>query len=502
VVHPRRTIGDWFRGNRDWLAVAFFAAVVFFVRSWEGDLDNDPIHYAAVSKNIVTTGEWAVLQDQPGEPFANKPPLMMWLTAVNFRLFGPSTYAAKFWSCAFGVGVAVMVCLLGRRLFSAPVGVLAGCVMTTFRDVLRNTVDLRLESGVTLLTVLTVYAVVRAIQEDRPRWLIVTGLAAGIGVMLKAVTPVHVMAVTILLLAVWRPRWLVNRWLLAGLGLGVLIAAPWHLYMWFFGGDLFSRRYVDWEISRRLHLGWHTVGNVGEELRRLVLSAAPWWPLTAWGAGYAVLRWRRVSAAERRGFAVCFLWIAGVFALMAVPSPYYPRYTIPAFPALALLAGYVGVRLVPEYHRASMSRGVVRIAAVAGLVLALAPVPLHPHKNAGFVAARPFIDRFDPGDSIACYYRPEEKKKDLRPEEGEQPRKVSSKTIYFLDRVTYQYHRPDDLDWAMPAFVIVQTRWAGDVEDKGYMKLMRLDREYSLMWRKCQSSHDNSSSKHKGQSGQ
>ena len=83
----------WLR-QKGLLVVALFAVLALYVRSWEGDLHGDPLHYAAIAKCILSSGDWLSMHDGPGVFYARKPPLMFWLVAENFKLFGISTYAA------------------------------------------------------------------------------------------------------------------------------------------------------------------------------------------------------------------------------------------------------------------------------------------------------------------------------------------------------------------------------------------------------------------------
>ena len=74
--------------------------------------------------------------------------VMLWLVALNFGLFGVGTYAAKIWSCAFAWAACIVTALLGRRLFGREAGLLAGCMAAATVGVVRNAVDLRLDSAV------------------------------------------------------------------------------------------------------------------------------------------------------------------------------------------------------------------------------------------------------------------------------------------------------------------------------------------------------------------
>jgi len=462
---PRR-----FAEYRAPLAVFLFAAVVFFARSWEGDLRlHDPIHYAAVAKTILKTGNWWVLQNQPGTLYANKPPLMFWLIAANFRLFGASTYAAKFWSCMFAVLTCVLTCLLARRVFGDGAGILAGCMAATFPGVIWNAVDVRLDSTLAFCTVLAAYAVVRAHQADRPQWLLLAGLAAGIGTMTKAVALVHVGAVTACILVLWRPRWLLSPYLGAAVGLTALLGAPWHLMMVSRVGAQFSDAYFGHQILRRLIPGAHLPGNLWANVAVLLVRGVPWWPLSA----CACLRWRGAESDRRKGMLASLLWIATVVVFMAVPPVRYDRYMVPAYPALALLAGHEANRLLPAGIRATLPRVVVWLAVAVGLTLVIVPVPLHRYRSSRYVAARPVLDNLDPGETLAIYV----------PERPRPKTVTMSLAVYYLDRRLVTYHDLERLEQSDAKCVMARSQERRRMEASGFRVVLSLDREYDLLWR-------------------
>src|SRR5262249_53827469 len=63
--------------------------------------------------------------------FAHKPPLMFWMMRLGFLLFGVSEFAARFWSAVFALGTALLVYRLGRRMFSAGIGLWAAIALST-----------------------------------------------------------------------------------------------------------------------------------------------------------------------------------------------------------------------------------------------------------------------------------------------------------------------------------------------------------------------------------
>jgi 4-amino-4-deoxy-L-arabinose transferase-like glycosyltransferase len=459
--------GGWLSRNRAWLAVTLFVAVVFFTRSWEGDLHGDPVHYAAVAKNILSTGEWLTLYDGPDLPYANKPPLIFWLVAVNFRLFGPSTYAAVFWSCLFGLGACLLTYAVGERLFGPTAGVLAACMTATFSGVLINFVDLRLDSAATFCTVLAVYAALRAAEGPHPRWLLLAGLAGGLGMMVKPSAAAFAGVLTVLLLAVRRPRLLVHPSLFAAAGLALVIAGPWHLAMLGRHGAEFGGTYFGEQIGSRIALGGHLLRNLAQNLGAFLVRGLPWWPLSL----YALTRWRRAGSSERWGMQVALLWVAVVVVLMAIPPKRYDRYLVPAYPAMGLLAGYGLSRIMSERHRAA-APAIAAFAATALLfVLATVPVPLHSYQCRGFVQARPLLDRLSPGATITAY----DPRFPTGPSRASGQWGLRAETIYYLDRYLVNCSRPEDLVGAGQQFVICKDDYAGALSGVGYDVLLELD---------------------------
>lgn len=67
-------------------ALAALATAVLAGRLGEGDLVGDPVIYAAAAKSILVRRDWLTLH-LGGQPFFDKPPLVMWLTALSFQVF-------------------------------------------------------------------------------------------------------------------------------------------------------------------------------------------------------------------------------------------------------------------------------------------------------------------------------------------------------------------------------------------------------------------------------
>ncbi len=461
------------------LAVVLFAAVAFFIRSWEGDLHGDPVHYAAIAKNILATGEWVVMQDEPGRLYANKPPLMFWLIAANFKLFGPGTYAARFWSCFFGAASCIVVFLLARETLDTHAGILAAVVLATMGGFLKNANDVRMDTLVALCTALSALGFVRAHLREKPQWLVVGGLAGGVALMAKAAAGAFPLALLIAALAIWRRRWLVSGWFFAALGLGALVAVPWHAAVVAREGELFTNVYFGGEATgTEVSVGSHLPGNLGENIVALLVRTLPWWPL----ALVAFWRWRRGDPRERLLLALAALWAALVVLAAAVPVKRYDRYVIPACPAVALLAAGGLWMLLPRRWGPKLPRAVVIIAVAVALLLALFPIKLHSYRCRGFVLARDLLERFEPGAKDLAFYAP-----GARPLDPHEPTDKNwgarAKAIYYLDRTIALFPSVQTLVESGRPFVMARPERRDDLHRGGFLQLLSLDKGYSLFAR-------------------
>ncbi len=384
--------------NNAWLTVALVAGIAFFARSWEGNLSTDAFRYAAVAKTIAVTNEWIVLQDQPGSIYANKPPLLFWLTAVNFKLFGVSTGAARFWSALFAFAACLFTYCLGRDLFGRLAGILSGCMAATFAGTIPNATNLRLDSAVVLATVAAAYTALSAHQADRPRRLLWCGVAAGFGCLAKPIAPAHVAAVTLIVLAFFRPKWLFH-WSVAGAALiAAAIIAPWHIAVAREAGVAFTDVYVGREILPRLAIGPHVLQGIWDSFLALITQGLPWWPLAAWAIIFAA---RRSGSATRTQTFLLVSWILAVMLMMAIPVKNYDRYMMSAYPAVALLAGQRLAQALGEARLPRVRTLLNRTALAAAMLLLVIPLPIRKDGFEDYVGLRTVLDSFDPGPRLA-----------------------------------------------------------------------------------------------------
>jgi 4-amino-4-deoxy-L-arabinose transferase-like glycosyltransferase len=331
--------------------------------------------YAGISRAMLSTG-WLV-PHWNGQPWLEKPPLELWLTSLNFRIFGVTEFAARLTSALSGVALVTLLhawLTLRRNALTAWLNTLILLSTFGFQHVARvGEMDVLLSLACTL-AVIGLCELQRA--EDRGRGWLLFGTGFAIALMTKGAASLTLPLTFVLgfalrrlfarssaLLAVvpgrnlrsddQRQRYPFKRTALVkkiALALFLALTLPWHLAMLHRFGDTFTAQYLGLHVLTRAtsqiegHITpWYFY------LRVLLVSAAPWVFLYPF-ALYNALRQRHQDSlaghdTTLRPFA---LFALTVLTLFSIAQTRLPHYIAPAYPALAVLtAAWIAARLGP-----------------------------------------------------------------------------------------------------------------------------------------------------------
>src|SRR5437660_12286207 len=93
---------------------------------WDIDEGNN----AEAAREMMESGNW-VVPTFNYELRTDKPALLYWLQIAAYRLFGVNEFAARLPSALAGILTLLVTYELGRRMFDARTGLLAGIVLGT-----------------------------------------------------------------------------------------------------------------------------------------------------------------------------------------------------------------------------------------------------------------------------------------------------------------------------------------------------------------------------------
>lgn len=327
----------------------------------------DTARYALVGKEIVERGDPLRLT-LDGKSYAKKPPLVFWLEAVAYSLFGFTEGAARLPSRAFGLGSVALLMALAARHHGRRAAFWAGLCMTTWHAFQRSACTARLDTALTFFTVAALAAFLSMDRRGFTPWRAVAlGSLMGLGVLAKG--PPGLLAAGAILLGAaltGRSRLAFKAMPLAAAS-AAAIAAPWYILQTVREGHGWTLELLaDWTHSQEASLGRFLALYV----REFFLPAAAWLVPSAVGVAWA---FRRIRGHPRRALPeALFLSLAVVLlAGLACRAAHHARYVIPLVPVLAFTGGpWIAYRL----RRRRPERTVAGLLAV--IVLAAYPLGL------------------------------------------------------------------------------------------------------------------------------
>jgi 4-amino-4-deoxy-L-arabinose transferase-like glycosyltransferase len=393
-------------------------------------VDRDESRFAEATRRMVVSDSWRgyVVPTVENRQRLNKPPLIYWLQAGALRLTGQAhaadnvdpisrdavlndpnawrsirggIWAYRMPSLLGALIAALATWRLGSRMFNRPTGWLAGLLLGTCVVVMVDARQARADQVLLLLTTLAQWALWEVYRARRPNspsrrpWLLQFWIATGFAILVKG--PVTPGVAVLTLIGIWlltgQWRWCLRLRPVVGLAVVSAMVAPWVLL-----------------VIR--DVGWSTVirTTVDEVLGRATSAQEGHWgppgyylvllPLLLWPGSLALVpgllravRWatppaqsssnapgwmRRLKRRPGRPAELfCIAWIVPAWIVFELTATKLPHYTLPTYPALALLCARGLLSARTDMLRVWRQRS-VRIALWGWIVLGQAVAVVGP----------------------------------------------------------------------------------------------------------------------------
>jgi len=398
-VKPHAPAPRWFTGWRGALGLVLLCLLA----QWPGvfslpPVDRDESRFAQASRQMLesdTLRGWVVpmVGDRPR---LNKPPLIYWLQASSAGLLGdpPGSPIGNIWvfrvpSLLCAMATALLTWRLGLSLLAfvgprAPAAawtgaaLLASCLMVVW-----DARQARADQLLLTTTTLALFALWKCASVERGRWWILLWVAVGLGVLAKGPITPMIVALTALALGWMRRRegglwwwWRATKPLI-GVAIVVAMALPWVVLVGrSIGWSEYATEVWNETIGRSVSA---KEGHWGPPGYHLVLLPVLLWPgslLTAAGIGLA-WRGRRTGEIPGAQGASRFLlaWVVPSWIVFEAVTTKLPHYTLPLYPALALVSAWALVEAIDTGRAAlGLARPMARIGFVLWALIGLAVV--------------------------------------------------------------------------------------------------------------------------------
>jgi 4-amino-4-deoxy-L-arabinose transferase-like glycosyltransferase len=346
-----------------------------------------------IGKNMLTSGDWVTAR-LDGVVYLEKAPLLYWLIAISFKIFGVADWAARLPVALTSIALALLSSLFGMWAFGKRAGFYAGLCMATCVGLFLFTRIQIPDVMLTFTITLAMWAFLRALDEEEkhPRlWSAVFAASLGTGILLKSLVGiVFPVTAALIYLYVSKQLFLGRTWQrlrpVSGSLIVVLIALPWHVlatirnppyfawtlksgpgmyhgFLWFY--------IVNEQLLRFLNLRYPRDYNTVPRLYFWLLHFIWLFPWSVYLAAVTRLSFKPVDrAGQARLLALCWTGFILIFFTFSTTQEYY---SMPCYPALALLLGSAMATEGKWIHRGTrVLGGITALAALACIAIAFA----------------------------------------------------------------------------------------------------------------------------------
>jgi 4-amino-4-deoxy-L-arabinose transferase-like glycosyltransferase len=384
--------------DRPWflLSLVFVIATAIYlgcVLSPPSLMDDVDAVQAQIAKTMLTTGDWVTAR-LDGVLYLEKAPLIYWLMAISYKVLGVADWVARLPVALASIALALLSASFGVWAFGERAGFYAGLCMSTCVGLFLFTRIQIPDVMLTFTIALALWAFLRALdeQERRPRlWAAILAASLGAGLLLKSLVGiVFPMAAALIYLFISKQLFSRRTWQrlrpVSGALIVLLIAAPWHVlatlrnppyfawtlrsgpglyhgFLWFY--------FVNEQLLRFLNLRYPRDYNTVPRLYFWLLHLLWLFPWSAYFPAMAKLSFKPVDrAGQTRLLALCWAGFILIFFTFSTTQEYY---SMPCYPALALLLGSAMTMQDKWIHRGTRALGAITgCAAVTAIAIAFA----------------------------------------------------------------------------------------------------------------------------------
>ena len=349
---------------------------------------------AQIARNMLDSGDWVTAR-LDGVAYLEKSPLVYWMMALSFQVFGPHDWAARVPISLAAILLCCAVWWIAGHALGEKAAVFSGLALGTSLGLWLFTRILIPDVILTLTIALAMGAMFRALEPDelKPRqWSVLAWASMGVGLLLKGlialVFPLGTAFFYLIATGLWNKRETWRRLaILPGVAVMLVIAGPWHViatlrnppyldftmhsesgtYRGFFWFYFFNEH-----ILRFLNLRYPRDYDTVPRPLFWLLHFAWFFPWSAFFIRAFGLRYRGEDRASRLRL-LCLCWVGMVmgFFLLSTTQEYY---SMPAYPAFAILLGSAmadsGVRAWNWCIRSVGVISALAFCAIAGLLWA------------------------------------------------------------------------------------------------------------------------------------
>ncbi|MCX5726169.1 MAG: glycosyltransferase family 39 protein [Candidatus Saganbacteria bacterium] len=310
-------------------------------------LDGDTAFYAKIAKNIISSGDWLTMTFTGTGEIINKPPLVMWLMAVSYKLFGITEFAVSFWHSLLAIGTVILTYFIGKELFDRKTAFISSLILLTSAQFFYQARSPLQDMPLTFFITASFYAFILYYKKGKLLYFYLAPIFVALATLTKGPVGFAIPALIFfgIMLLAKKPLFPKIRDYFIHLPFAILlfavIAMPWFIAEYFVLGKKFVDVFWSSNFGRYLSPIDKVPGVVTiapqydfySYFLQILLLAAPWS-----GFIYPALYLAFRKKEENTNFLLIFA--AAVVLFFSFSLNYkVSRYILPAYPALSIIVG-------------------------------------------------------------------------------------------------------------------------------------------------------------------
>ncbi|MEW6008630.1 MAG: glycosyltransferase family 39 protein [Candidatus Omnitrophota bacterium] len=366
--------------------------ILVFAFSWQpGYLDDDSIMYARVAKEVAISNQWLCFNDPSyGGPFYYHFPLLIWVSAIAFKIFGENVISASIFSLVSCLGAVIAIFYFGKLIKNSWVGVFASAVFLLINFTLRLAVQCRMDMPVTLFIILSLYFFLKGLEIERINYLLF-GLFTGIAIMTKDVNGLAPLPIAFIYLVITKKfKEIINPYFLLAIVLAFLPVITWILLETHFYGysNTIFNKWLHWNF---LHLlsSKHFKAPFYYYPREIIKRFPYFAPFFVYGAYLAI---RKVFKKESNNSLLVVVWFIFIPLAFSFGRQKIHYFIYSMYPAAALLSGIAIDNLCNEEKKEKIFKILIILLVLFGLFRLCFPVRYGKRFFTDIVAIAPIVD--------------------------------------------------------------------------------------------------------------
>jgi len=322
-----------------YLGITTFVLIVYITGLFPGTTV-DSAKYAAIARYISENGDLIHLKIH-GEPYLQKPPLLFWLGALFFKIFGVSMFAFKLPNLLFSFLGIYSVYRLGLLIYDRRTGIIAAIIYSTSEAFFLYNMDVHTDLLLSSNIIFGTWQLAEYLDKKRVLNFIMGFFGIGLAMISKGpiglAVPVFAIAGYLVMKRDFRTMFSI-RWL-AGVPILLLILYPtlkglfdqfgFEGLKFYFWSNNIDRIRGDYSGGRHDYFfSFHT----------LVYVFMPWSLFTFYAFARDIRIWKKNSFSINNHKSVyCYSAVIILAFLISISSQQSPHYLLPIIPFIAII---------------------------------------------------------------------------------------------------------------------------------------------------------------------